>query len=157
MTSPSVQAGGAQVSIALLVMAFIAGALAVPIFHQILFLLFHLAGIIPVPPFNMAPTKPFGVPVVFSQSFWGGVWGVVFALTLPRWFHGTAYWVAAFVFGGVVLTLVYMFVVVPLKTGALPGGVGGLFAIGFLINAAWGIGWALFFALFQRWRGADAA
>ncbi len=40
----------------------------------------------------------------------------------------------------VLLTLVYMFVVVPLKTGALPPNMVGLFAIGLLLNAAWGIG-----------------
>jgi hypothetical protein len=157
MSSTSVHAGSVQLSVATLAMAFVAGVLAVPVFHQILFLIFHLAGVIPVPPFNMSPTKPFGVPVVFSQSFWGGVWGVVFALTLPRWFHGTAYWIAALVGGGLALTLVYMFVVVPLKTGGLPAEMGGLFVIGFLLNAAWGIGWALFLALFERLRGGSAA
>jgi hypothetical protein len=151
-TSVSRAAGRGQLSVATLVMAFIAGFVAVPVFHQIMFLILHLAGVIPVPPFNMAPTKPFGVPVVVSQSFWGGVWGIVFALTLPRWFQGTAYWLAALIGGGVALTLVYMFVVVPLKTGHLPGAMGPLFIIGFLVNAAWGIGWALFLKLFQRLR-----
>jgi hypothetical protein len=155
MSSTSVsQPAGTRLSAATLVMAFIAGFIAVPVFHQILFLIFYLGGILPIAPFSMAPTQPFGVPVVVSQSFWGGVWGIVFVLTLPRWFQGTAYWVASAVIGGVALTLVYMFVVVPLKTGALPGGMGALFVIGFLLNAAWGIGWALFLALFQRLRGA---
>jgi hypothetical protein len=51
-----------------------------------------------------------------------------------------------------VLTLVYMFVVVPLKTAALPPNMAGLFAIGWLLNAAWGIGWALLLKLFVRMR-----
>ena len=152
MSTSSLHASRAQVSPATLVLAFIAGALAVPVFHQTLFLVLHMAGIIPVPPFDMTPTKPLGVPALLSISFWGGVWGVVFALTLPRWFHGAAYWVAALVGGGGVLTLVYMFVVVPLKSGHLPGQMGGLFVIGFLLNAAWGIGWALLLALFERLR-----
>lgn len=156
MSTSSLHASRAQVSPTTLLLAFIAGVLAVPVFHQILFLLLHLAGLIPVAPFNMAPTKPFGVPVVLSDSFWGGVWGVVFALTLPRWFRGVGYWVAAAVAGGVVLTLVYMFVVVPLKTGGLPPHMGGLFVIGFLLNAAWGIGWALFLRWFEQMRGARA-
>ena len=88
---------------------------------------------------------PFGVPEVLSQSFWGGVWGIVFILIVPRFFSGTGYWLASAVIGGIALTLVYMFVVVLLKTGALPPSMVGLFAIGFLFNAAWGIGWALFF------------
>ena len=149
--SSSSSAHRSDMEIATLVMAFIAGALAVPVFHQMLFLVFHLAGMLPAP-FSMEPTKPFGVPNIISISFWGGVWGVVFALTLPRWFSGTAYWIAALVAGGVALTLVYMFVVVPLKTGHLPGDMVGLFIIGFLLNAAWGIGWALFLALFERLR-----
>jgi len=156
MSTSSLSASRAQVSPATIVLAFIAGALAVPVFHQILFLVMHLAGMIPVPPFDMKPTRPFGVPALISISFWGGVWGVVFALTLPRWFHGRAYWIAALIAGGVALTLVYMFVVVPLKSGHLPGDMGRLFVIGFLLNAAWGIGWALFLALFERLRGKAA-
>jgi len=156
MTTSTLDASRAHVSPSTLVLAFIAGALAVPIFHQILFWVLHLAGIIPVPPFDMKPTRPFGVPALISISFWGGVWGVVFALTLPRWFHGAAYWVAALIAGGVALTLVYMFVVVPLKSGHLPGAMGQLFVIGFLLNAAWGIGWALLLALFERLRGKAA-
>jgi hypothetical protein len=156
MTTSTLDASRAHVSPSTLVLAFIAGALAVPVFHQLLFLVLHLAGIIPVPPFDMKPTRPLGVPALISISFWGGVWGVVFALTLPRWFHGTAYWIAALIAGGVALTLVYMFVVVPLKSGHLPGGMGKLFVIGFLLNAAWGIGWALFLALFERMRGKAA-
>jgi hypothetical protein len=138
--------------IATLVMAFIAGALAVPVFHQMLFLVFHLAGMLPAP-FSMEPTKPFGVPNIISISFWGGVWGVVFALTLPRWFSGMAYWIASAVIGGVALTLVFMYVVWPIKIGGLPPFL-PLFILGFLLNAAWGIGWALFLALFERMRGA---
>jgi hypothetical protein len=154
MSSPSVQAPGASTSMPALVMAFIAGVLAVPVFHQILLLILHTAGIVPFAPFNFAPTKPFGVPDVISISFWGGVWGVLFQLTLPRWFSGMAYWIAAIVVGGVALTLVFMFVVWPLKIGGLPPDMVGLFIIGFLLNAAWGLGWALFLALFQKMRAS---
>jgi hypothetical protein len=156
MSTSLLNASRAQVSPTNLVLAFIAGALAVPVFHQLLFLVLHLAGIIPVAPFDMTPTKPFGVPALISISFWGGVWGVIFALTVPRWFHGAAYWIAAFIAGGVALTLVAMFIVAPLKTGHLPGAMGQRFIIGFLLNGAWGIGWALFLALFERLRGKAA-
>jgi hypothetical protein len=73
-------------------------------------------------------------------------------LTLPRWFHGTGYWVAALVGGGVALTLVFMLVVWPLKVGGFPPTPAGLFVIGFLLNAAWGIGWAVLFHWFERIR-----
>src|SRR5262252_607239 len=150
MSTSSLNASRAHVSAATLVRAFIAGALAVPVFHQIMFLVLHAAGIVPVSPFDMTPTRPFGVPALISISFWGGVWGVIFALTLPRWFRGVAYWIAALVAGGVALTLVFMFVVWPLKVGGRPPDPVGLFIIGFLLNAAWGIGWALLLHWFER-------
>jgi len=133
-------------------LGFVAGVLAVPVFHQILLWILHAAGIVPIAPFNMAPTKPLGIPEIVSISFWGGVWGIVFALTLPRWFTGTAYWIAAPVAGGLALTLVFMIVVWPLKFGGFPPNALGLFIIGFLLNAAWGIGWALFlYGLERMW------
>jgi hypothetical protein len=156
MSTSSLNGTRAAAAPVTLVLAFIAGALAVPVFHQVLYLLLHLAGIIPAAPYNMTPTKPLGVPALVSISFWGGVWGVVFALTVRRWFSGPAYWIAALVAGGVALTLVAIFVVAPLKTGHLPATIGRSFAIGFLLNAAWGIGWALFLALFERLRAARA-
>ncbi len=74
----------------ILLSGFIAGALSVLIFHQgSAFLLHHIGNDIPAvvsvfgkaaAPFNMAPTKPLGVPAIASQCFWGGVWGVVLAL-----------------------------------------------------------------------------
>jgi hypothetical protein len=151
-TFPSTHHSPAAPSPAHLGLAFLAGVLAVPIFHQILLLILHAAGIVPFAPFSTAPTKPLGVPDVVSISFWGGVWGVIFALTLPRWFSGAAYWIAALVAGGVALTLVFMFVVWPLKFGDFPPNPGGLFAIGFLLNAAWGIGWALLLRWFEQMR-----
>jgi hypothetical protein len=140
----------AKVSASVLVTAFIAGALAVPIFHQGVFLLLYLLGVIPVAPFSLDPTKPFAIPEVVSASFWGGIWGIVFGLTLPRFFSRIGYWLASVIIAGLALTLVYMFVVVPLKTGTLPSNMGGLFIIGFILNAAWGIGWALLLLLFDR-------
>jgi hypothetical protein len=145
--SPSRDASSAR-----LVLAFIAGVLAVPIFHQVLLWILHAAGVVPFAPFNMAPTRPLGVPELVSLSFWGGVWGIIFALTLPRWFSGTAYSIAAMLVGGVALTLVFMFVVWPLKFGGLPTDIPGLFVIGFLLNAAWGLGWALLMRWFEQMR-----
>jgi len=147
------KSSGGELSPATLAIAFVAGVLAVLVFHQILLLVFYLPGVIPVAPFSMMPTAPFTVPEVISSSFWGGVWGIVFVLMLPRFFRGTSYWLASAITGGVALTVVYMFVVVPLKTGAMPPEMVGLFIVGFLLNAAWGIGWALFLRLFDRMRG----
>src|SRR2546429_4077521 len=144
MTSSSrIRTTGRELSPASLIISFAAGFLAVLTFYEAVFLLLYVGGVIPVPPFSMKPMPPFGVPEVLSQSFWGGVWGVVLLLIVPRFFSGAGYWTASAVIGGVALTLVYMFVVVPLKTGALPPHLVGLFAIGVLLNAVWRIGWAV--------------
>ena len=149
----TIRTTGLDLSPATLAIAFAAGFLAVLTLYEVVFLLLFIGGVIPVPPFSMKPMPPFGVPEVLSQSFWGGVWGIVLLLIVPRFFSGTGYWVASAVIGGIALTLVYMFVVVPVKTGALPPNMVGLFAIGFLLNAVWGIGSALFLKLFARMRG----
>jgi hypothetical protein len=147
-SNSSAATSGANLSLATLIMAFIGGVIAVPIFHQGGIWLLHIAGVIPFGPFDMTPTKPLGVPAVVSASFWGGVWGIIFVLTIPRWFSGATYWVVTFFAAGIALTAVYAFVVVPLKSGGLPGDLVGLFIIGGLLNGAWGIGTALFLKLF---------
>lgn len=141
-----------RVSPLVLGLGFVAGFLAVPIFHQGLFAVLHLGGIIPVPAYDMTRTAPFGVPAVVSSSFWGGVWGVLFVLTVPRLFRGGTYWVASFVLGAAALTAVYALVVAPLKTGTLPAPLVPVLVVGGLLNGAWGIGTALLLALFDRLR-----
>jgi hypothetical protein len=144
--------GSSIVSPRNLALGFVAGALAVPIFHQGVFALLHAAGIIPVAPFDMTPTQPLGVPAVVSISFWGGVWGIVLVLVLAR-FRGAAWWIAAAVFGAVPLTLVYCFVVAPLKTGAVAQPLVPILVVGALLNAAWGLGAALFLRVFGAAKG----
>lgn len=128
------------------VRAFIGGFLATLIFHQGVWALLHLAAAVP-PPFNMAPTQPFGVPKVISLAFWGGVWG------LPIWWlirhsHGPKFWLKAAAFGALGPSLVALAIVVPLKGGAFMAGWNPKFLVGALIlNAAWGIGLALYMKL----------
>jgi hypothetical protein len=42
----------------------VAGALAVLVFHQGALLALRLAGLVPAPPWRLAPVPPFGVPAV---------------------------------------------------------------------------------------------
>jgi hypothetical protein len=85
MTSSStIRTTGQELSPASLAIAFAAGFLAVLTFYEAVFLLLYVGGVIPVPPFSMKPMPPLGVPEVLSQSFWGGVWGIVFLLIVPR-------------------------------------------------------------------------
>ena len=129
---------------------FIAGCIAVLLFHQGALLALYLAGIAS-PPWNIAPVPPFGVPAVVSAAFWGGVWGIVFALLAPRFGRGGRYWLMSFLFGAVVLTLVAWFVVLPLKGQALSTALAWpRVIIGPVINGAWGLGTAFLLTLLSR-------
>ena len=122
---------------------FLAGAFAVPLFHQVMLLILTAVGFVARQPFSMTPTKPFGVPQVVSLSFWGGVWGIILGLLLDRMRSSAQkYWLTALVFGAVAPTLVAIAVVAPLKGQALSGG-WKMLATGLLVNAAWGLGTAL--------------
>jgi hypothetical protein len=101
----------------------------------------------------MAATAPFGIPQVISLAFWGGVWGMLFAMVENRFPRGALYWLSAFLFGAVFPTLVAWFVVAPLKGLALAGGWQmNRMMTGLLINGAWGIGTALLLVLMDRSR-----
>jgi hypothetical protein len=134
-----------------LVLALLAGFLAVLIFHQLMLGLLHAAGLTAASPYNIRPVPPFGVPLVLSAAFWGGVWGIVFALADRYFPRGAGYWIAAILFGAIVLTLIAWFVVAPLKgTPVAAGFVPSSMAVGPLVNGAWGFGTALLLTLFER-------
>ncbi|MDQ3280016.1 MAG: hypothetical protein M3Q69_01235 [Acidobacteriota bacterium] len=130
---------------------FIAGALAVPLCHQIMLALLNAIGFVDRHPFPMTPTKPFGIPSVISLSFWGGVWGILLGLVLVRAMSSARYWTIATIFGAIAPTLVAIFVVAPLKGQAPKGGV-KMLVTGLLVNAAWGAGTAAFYRLMTRRR-----
>jgi hypothetical protein len=124
-----------------LLSGFVAGFLATLIFHQLVLAVLWSARVAPFGPFQMAPTKPFGVPLVFSLAFWGGVWGLPYALMERRFPAGKGYWAAAFLFGAILTSLVALLVVLPLKSRPVGGGWRlSLLVTVFLINGAWGIG-----------------
>jgi hypothetical protein len=128
---------------------FVAGFLATLVFHQAGLALLHAAGVFGGTAFSLRPVPPFGVPSVISLAFWGGVWGIVFVLverSIARCPGG--YWVGAIVFGAIVPTLVFWFVVLPLK--GLPVGYGfhlGGIAVALLADGLWGLGTAVFLTL----------
>lgn len=122
--------------------AFAAGFIAVPVFHQGMLDLLYLIHFQPHPPFPQAPTKPFGVPVIWSLAFWGGIWAIVMSLferRFPRPLAG--YLVATLLFGAIFPSLVAWFIVFPLKglpvaAGFKPAGL----ITGLAINGSWGFG-----------------
>lgn len=134
--------------LSLLLRGFVAGALAVPIFHQVALLLLRLAGVTSSSPWSLAPVGPMGVPSVISAAFWGGLWGAVLVLVAPRVARSPA---LAVLFGAVVLTLVAWFVVLPLK--GLPAGGGFAWPgilVGPVVNGAWGLGTAILLLALER-------
>ncbi|HEX2834926.1 MAG TPA: hypothetical protein VHW00_18070 [Thermoanaerobaculia bacterium] len=127
---------------------FIAGLLAVPLFHQAVLYLLHMIGLTPRNAFAMAATPPFGVPQTFSLAFWGGLWGLILGAVLLRT-RGRAYWIVACVFGAIVPTLVAMLVVAPLKGQAMPTDPKTL-ATALLINLFWGLGTAALYRVMEE-------
>ena len=134
---------------------FVAGALAVLIFHQGAIAVLNLLELTGRVPYSMRPTAPFGVPQVLSITFWGGVWGALFAAAF-RNLDGARLAAASMLAGAVLPTLVAWFIVAPLKGQPLAAGYVPLtMAFGVALNAAWGFGTGLGLALFthERRRG----
>ena len=133
---------------------FLAGFLATLIFHQAAVTLLWLIGVARFAPFAMGATWPFGVPAVLSLAFWGGVWGILFAMIDGRFPARAGYWLTAFLFGGIFPSLVALLVVYPLKGRPMGGGwQAAILLTAFLINGVWGVGTGLFLKLFSRRAG----
>ena len=129
---------------------FVAGFISVLIFHQGLWALLSLGGIIPPerPAWPLDPVPPFGLPSVLSKALWGGVWGAVLApLIAPV--SGTWYWLAWILAGAVALSLVAFHVVPPLKGEPIPA-LWPRFLVALAVNGAWGFGTALILNLMRR-------
>jgi hypothetical protein len=125
-----------------IILAFVAGFIATFVFHQGGLALLNQLGLTDRAPFNMAATKPFGIPQVFSLAFWGGVWGILLAMFLSTRKKG--WFTRAFIFGALLPTAVAMFVVMPLKGQPVAGGFDPALIVGAVIlNGLWALGTAL--------------
>jgi hypothetical protein len=136
----------ALLSRSILVGGFVAGALSVLVFHQGLVFLANQAGITSYAAYSWAPTPPFGVPQVLSSAFWGGLWGIVWALLATRLKGGRLG--MAFLFGAILPPLVVVAIVLPLKGGDprmfLQPGVLIFFLV---LHGVWGFGTEVFLRL----------
>jgi hypothetical protein len=134
-----------------LLFGFIAGFLATLVFHQLTLAFLRGIGVAPFGPFSWASTEPFGMPTVLSLSFWGGVWGIIFALVHDRFPRRVGYWVTAFLFGAILPSLIALMLVLPLKGRPVGGGWHlSLLVTAFLVNGAWGIGTGVFLRALRR-------
>ncbi|MCC7047995.1 MAG: hypothetical protein IT562_14890 [Alphaproteobacteria bacterium] len=127
-----------------LALGFVAGFLAVLLFHQPVVGLLQAVGLGGNAPYNMQPIPPLGVPRVVSLAFWGGVWGIVFALLRP-WLpaRGWAFVLAGLVFGAIAPTLFGRFVLTPLRGQAIQALTFANLWRGLVVNGAWGLGTAI--------------
>ena len=122
-------------------LGFIAAVISVLIFHQGMWAALHtlaLPGLAMPPPYPIDPIPPWGIPRIINLCFWGGLYGIVFGLILPRltaplWLCGLGLGVIAALVGNLV---------VPAVKG-LPIGSGWIllnWVRSLLINGFWGIG-----------------
>ena len=107
----------------------------------------------------MTPVPPFGVPQSLSAAFWGGLWGVAYALLEPRLTARLGWWPGGLAFGAVLPVLVLWFVVLPLKGQPVGGGFAPLSRVllTVVIHAAFGLGTAVIFRLGLRLAGRRAS
>ena len=136
-----------------IILGFLAGALSTLIFHQLAIGLLYALGAVASAPYSLRPVPPLGVPAVLNLAFWGGVWGIVWALVAERKPSRWLAWLAGLLFGAVAPTLVGWFVIAPLK--GLPVAQGfnpARMWIGPLVNGAWGLGTAVLLELLRRLR-----
>lgn len=130
---------------------FVAGFVAVLLFHQGMATILNAAHFGTIREFPTGSTNPFGVPKIWSLAFWGGIWGIIFILIFSRFPQGPGYWICALVFGAIAPSLVAWLVVAPLH--GQPAGHGwhavGVIT-GLLVNGAWGIGTAWILSRMMR-------
>ena len=144
-------AAGQRSLASLLLLGFVAGALATLTFHQITIWLLTTAGAIQGNPYSVRPIPPFGVPQFVNIAFWGGLWGCVFALIADRFPRNWPLWLAGFVFGAIAPTLVGWFVVAPIKGQPVAQGFNpARMWAGPVINGMFGLGTAVFYDLLRH-------
>jgi hypothetical protein len=126
-------------------LGFIAGAIAVLIFHQGMVAALHAVGWASFAAYRTTPVPPFGIPVIVSNCFWAGLYGAAFGIAWPRFTWPS--WLCGLILG-LIAALVGWFVVAPLK--GLPVG-GGWVPANMLrsiaINGFWGLGVGLILPL----------
>ena len=138
------------------VLGFLVAVVSVLTFHQAAWAALHLFGLMP-PPFPMRGVPPFGVPMIVSLCFWGGVWGAVFGLVLPLLPASVPMWLKGLCLG-IVAGLFGLFVVAALKGLPIAGGWQAMaFVRSFIINGFWGIGVGLMLRLVMRPTGVRPA
>jgi hypothetical protein len=103
-----------------MVLGFVAAAISVLIVHEGIIYLLNAAGYIPGRGWSMTPAiPPWGVPRLVNNVFWGGLWGVLFALVY-EWVPGGWSWLKGLIYG-LFIVVVSNWVLLPLIKGQIFG------------------------------------
>lgn len=108
-----------HVTVKSMVLGFIAAAIAVLTAHELISYILLQAGIFPREPWSMKPAAVTGVPQIISDMFWGGFWGVLFALIYP-FIPGGSPTLKGLIFGIVAPAILGVLIALPLLTGRFP-------------------------------------
>lgn len=102
-----------------IVLGFIAAAIAVVTVHEGIIYVLTQSGLIRGTPWGMQPIAPWGVPRLVNNIFWGGLWGVLFALIYEQLPGGMA-WLKGLVYG-LLIVVFSNWLLLPLIKGQLFG------------------------------------
>ena len=144
-------------------LGFVAAAISVVVVHQTIIYILGTYGMTRSVPWNLQPLG-YGpvakMPVLVNSMFWGGMWGVVFAL-IYQWLPGAASWLKGLIFGALVVILsnwiflplirqyVFGFPPQPLFAG-FNGSNPMVLLPGFLILTGFGLGLGIIYGLIAR-------
>ena len=111
----------AGLSIKSLLLGFVAGAIATLTAHELIALGLQETGLFtrtpwPMDPVTRGPLAAHGIPQIASDTVWGGLWGIVFAMILGNPPKGALTFKGAFL-GMLGPAILGVFILRPLLTG----------------------------------------
>jgi len=120
---------------------FVTGALSVLLFQMGALAILNAIGQTQGVPFAYTPTKPLGIPQIWSFCFWGGVWALAFGCVERFFPRGPVYYLCSFLFGIVGPVMVLWFIVMPLKGLPVAAGLDpGRMLTQLIIHGCYGLG-----------------
>jgi hypothetical protein len=151
-----------QGTVGRIVLGFIAAAISVLLVHEGIIHLLGIGGYIPARAWSMTPAiPPFGVPRLVNNVFWGGMWGVFFALAYEK-IPGSGAWLKGLLFG-LFIVVASNWTLLPLIKGQVFGQANQVLFAGWNPTRMWitavivggfGLGLGIVYGLIGRMRAA---
>ena len=144
-----------------IVLGFVAAAISVLVVHEAIIYGLTQYGLIRGTPWGLQPIPPYGVPRLANNVFWGGLWGVLFALVY-NWLPGGMAWLKGLIFG-LFIVVVSNWILLPLIKGQVFGQANQVLFSGWnpermlavaLIVGGFGLGLGIIYGLIARDRTA---